>query len=56
MEIDQTASNFYDRVEVHENVTVQVLINTKTGESSIGWTRNHDMIEAWRESAHETSC
>lgn len=56
MEIDRQSSNFYDRAEVHENVTVQVLINTKTGESSIGWTRNLDMIEAWRENAHETSC
>lgn len=46
------ASEMYDRVEVHTGVTVQVLIDTETGESSIAWTRNEDMIEDMIRQAH----
>ena len=28
---------FYDKEEIHENCTVQVLTNTKTGDVSVGW-------------------
>lgn len=27
----------FDEVEVHENCTVQILRNSRTGETSIGW-------------------
>lgn len=30
---------YYDKVEVYENCTVEVLTNTKTGEVSVGWYR-----------------
>jgi hypothetical protein len=31
---------FYDKEEIFENCTVQVLTNTATGEVSIGWWKN----------------
>ena len=30
----------YDEVEVHDNCTVQILKNTITGETSVGWWEN----------------
>ena len=27
----------YDEVEIHENCTVQILKNSRTGEVSVGW-------------------
>ncbi len=33
-------TNFYDKEEIHENCTVQVLTNTATGETSVGWWKN----------------
>ena len=33
-------TNMYDKREVHENCTVEILTNTKTGETSIGWYEN----------------
>ena len=56
MEIDTKAENYFDKTEVHENVAVQVLINSKTGNTSIAWTRDQNMIEGWRESAHVVTC
>lgn len=32
--------NIYDKEEIFENCTVQVLTNTITGEVSVGWWRN----------------
>ena len=32
--------NMFDDEEIHENCTVQVLTNSVTGETSIGWWRN----------------
>lgn len=34
--------SFYDKEEIYDNCTVQVLTNTKTGETSIGWRRNDE--------------
>ena len=34
------AVNVYDECEVHENVTVDIWKNSKTGEMSIGWYEN----------------
>ena len=31
---------FYDKEEIFENCTVQVLTNTATGEVSVGWWKN----------------
>lgn len=42
----------FDIVEVHTSVTVQILINSRTGESSIGWTRDENIIEDWIRQAH----
>lgn len=42
----------FDIFEVHTKVTVQILINSKTGESSIGWTRDENTIEDWIRQAH----
>lgn len=36
---------FYDKEETHENCTVQVLTNTKTGAVSVGWWRNEEAEE-----------
>lgn len=33
-------TNVYDKVEEHENCTVQILRNTVTGEYSFGWRKN----------------
>ena len=33
-------SNIYDQEEVHENCTVQILRNSYTGKTSIGWWKN----------------
>lgn len=38
--IDPKDINVFDKVETYENCTVQILINTITGEQSIGWWRN----------------
>ena len=32
----------YDKEEIFENCTVQVLTNTVTGETSVGWWRNEE--------------
>ena len=32
--------NLYDKEEIYENCTVQVLTNTITGKTSIGWWQN----------------
>ena len=32
--------NMFDDEEIHENCTVQVLTNSVTGETSVGWWRN----------------
>lgn len=36
----QTEIGIYDKEETIENCTVQVLTNTITGETSVGWWRN----------------
>ena len=33
-------TNLYDSEEVHENCTVQILKNSVTGETSVGWWEN----------------
>lgn len=33
-------TNFYDQEDTIENCTVQILTNTVTGETSVGWWRN----------------
>lgn len=43
LEID----NFYDQTEVHVNVTVQVLTNSKTGRTSIAWTDKDGTVLNW---------
>lgn len=35
-----TETNIYDIEEVHENCTVQILRNSLTGETSVGWWKN----------------
>ena len=49
LEID----NFYDQTEVHVNVTVQVLTNSKTGRTSIAWTDNENVIKQWAKETQE---
>ena len=36
------ADNVYDECEVHENCTVEIWRNSKTGKISIGWYENKD--------------
>ena len=33
-------TNLFDEVEIHKNCTVQILRNSVTGETSIGWWEN----------------
>ena len=33
-------TSFYDKEETYPNCTVQVLTNTATGETSVGWWEN----------------
>lgn len=40
--VDAAAIAFYDKEEIFENCTVQVLTNTKTGEVSVGWWQNEE--------------
>ena len=35
----------FDEVETYQNVTVQILRNSKTGETSVGWYRQPNTIE-----------
>ena len=37
-----SAENVYDECERHENCTVEVWRNSKTGEMSIGWYENKE--------------
>lgn len=37
--------NMFDKEEIIENCTVQVLTNTVTGETSVGWWRNEQVQE-----------
>ena len=39
-EIVKVETCFYDKEEIYENCTVQVLTNTKTGDVSVGWWKN----------------
>ena len=34
--------NLYDECEVHENCTVEIWRNSKTGKISIGWYENNN--------------
>lgn len=33
-------TNIYDKEEIYTDCTVQILTNTKTGETSVGWWKN----------------
>ena len=35
----------FDEVKTYQNVTVQILRNSKTGETSVGWYRQPNTIE-----------
>lgn len=37
---EPSETNLYDIEEIHENCTVQILRNSVTGETSIGWWEN----------------
>ena len=37
---DPPETNIYDVEEIHENCTVQILKNSVTGETSVGWWEN----------------
>lgn len=38
----QMETNLFDQEEIHHNCTVQILTNSKTGETSIGWWEEDD--------------
>ena len=37
---DKVETNIFDEEEIHNNCTVQILHNTVTGETSVGWWEN----------------
>lgn len=39
-QLTKVETNVYDQEEIFPNCTVQVLTNTATGETSVGWWRN----------------
>lgn len=41
-EIVKVETNFYNKEEIYPDCTVQVLTNTATGETSVGWRKNGD--------------
>lgn len=41
-EIVKVETNIYDKEEIYPDCTVQVLTNTATGETSVGWWKNDD--------------
>lgn len=47
--------NLYDKCEIIENCTVEILTNTLTGETSVGWWRGGvDDRPGMEEDKHET--
>lgn len=40
--ITRVETNVYDQEELHTNCTVQILKNSITGETSIGWWENEE--------------
>ena len=46
--------NMYDQCEVIENCTVEILTNTLTGETSVGWWRGGIEDRPGMEGKHET--
>lgn len=38
--LSHVETGMYDKEEIHENCTVQVLTNSQTGEVSVGWWPN----------------
>ena len=36
----QVETNMFDKEEIYQNCTVQILTNTATGEVSVGWWKN----------------
>ena len=38
--LDEVKTNIFDEEEIHENCTVQILKNSITGETSVGWWEN----------------
>lgn len=38
----ETEVNIYDEVETYQNCTVEVLKNSVTGETSVGWWKNEN--------------
>ena len=42
-----------DKSEVYHNCTVQVLTNSKTGQTSIAWTQNPETAAAWEAEEYE---
>ena len=38
--VTKVETNFYDKEDIYDNCTVQVLTNTATGDVSVGWWRN----------------
>lgn len=38
--VKQISTFFYDKEEIYENCTVQILTNTNTGDVSVGWWKN----------------
>lgn len=45
MQITETNIAYYDKVETHENCTVQILTNRQTGEVSVGWWENTNQVK-----------
>lgn len=50
--ISNVQTNMYDTAEYHFNCAVQVLKNSTTGETSVGWTpMGSDIAQAWEQEA-----
>lgn len=52
--VEMAVEGPFDKATVYHNCAVQVCENTKTGASSVAWTRNPEIIEKWEAEQYET--
>lgn len=51
--MDNIRTNLYDKEEIHHNCCVQILYNSVTGESSIGWWPEDNPPLGWEKDKKE---
>lgn len=52
--VEMAVEGPFNKATVYHNCAVQVYENTKTGDSSVAWTQNPEIIEKWEAEQYET--